>query len=279
MGEDERPVAGPEQWDQEISQIAQLIQATSGWEQKAAEMRMKDAQEGRANAYKIAQLQSETSRYGVDAQRQTAMAQLKQRAHEFELTHGLDVAKAYTAFSSTPDMMWARNDFLGAMGRVGQGLSPQPLSQSPSPQPKTWGDFQALSKYQGPGQGAGSGGGSSATAPIPTSADPGGRSGGGGAAPQASAAGGGTDPRITAASAVMKAMPPSATQGNDDQDWAALRAIESLYFGGQPNTVAKLGEPRRKIAQAGLARLGYDPALVEWEYRRGLPGQGNVRAA
>ena len=82
---------------------------------------------------------------------------------------------------------------------------------------------------------------------------------------------------MTAANAVMKALPPSEGMGNDDQDWAALNAIRSLYFGAKPGEVEKLGQERQKIARGGLARLGYNPRLVEEERARSLPGQGSVR--
>lgn len=252
--------ATPSQWDQYIATIQAAINASAGWERTKLEAQMEDARKGRANAYKIAELQAKTSRYGTDQQTNMQLAQLKQNQKQFEASHGLELAKAYTQFASTPDMVWSLNDFKGALGRVGQGFSPQPIAASASPTPKTYEDFAALTNYK-TGDGASSGSGT---------ADPGGRAAGGRST---------TDARVTAANAVMRAIPPSETPGNDGQDWAALRAIENLYMAGRPGEVERLGAPRRKIAQAGLARLGYDPALVESDRQRALPGQGNVRAA
>jgi len=246
--------ATPSQWDAYIATIQAAINASSGWEKTKLEAQMEDARKGRENAYAIAQLQARTSRYGTDQQTKMQLAQLQQNQRQFEASHGLEIAKAYTQFASTPDMVWSLNDFKSAMGRVGQGFSPSPIAESASPKPKTYEDFAALTNYK-----AGGGGGGGGTA------DPGGRSS--------------RDARVSAANAVMKAIPPSDTPGNDGQDWAALRAIENLYMAGRPGEVERLGAPRRKIAQAGLARLGYDPALVESDRQRALPGQQSVRAA
>ncbi len=40
-------------------------------------------------------------------------------------------------------------------------------------------------------------------------------------------------------------------------------AIRSRYAARRPGEVERLGKPRRPIAQAGLQRMGADPALVE----------------
>jgi hypothetical protein len=244
------------QWDQYIATIQQAIKESSGWARIQEENRLKDAKAGRENAYKIAELSAKTSRYGTDQQTKMQLAQLQQADRHFAANHGLEMAKAYTQFAQTPDMMWAQADFKSALGNVSQGYSPAPIAASASPKPKTYDDFAALSNYPG---GGGTNSGGNATA------DPGGRTG--------------TDPRVSAANAVMKAIPPSQTPGNDGQDWAALRAIENLYMAGRPGEVERLGAPRRKIAQAGLARLGYSPELVEQDRMRALPGQGSVRAA
>jgi hypothetical protein len=71
----------------------------------------------------------------------------------------------------------------------------------------------------------------------------------------------------------MKAIPPSDGSGHDDNDYAALEAVRNLYMSARPGSIARLGAPREKIAMAGLARMGYDPAAVALEYRRTLPGQ------
>lgn len=264
---------GPGQYDQYIAGIMAQLQEAAGsddaYRTKALEAQMQSAEAARANALRIAQLQSETSRYGVDAQRETEIQKLKENARQFDAQHGLEIAKAYTAFASTPDLMFARNDFVSAMGRVGQGLSPQSaITRQPGPQAKTFADFDALTQYRGQsantfaagGSGNGStgngGGGSSAAASAGTqSANP-------------------PDPRLKAAGVIAQAIPPSETPGADDNDWAAINAIRSLYQAGRPG-IQKLGPARQKIALAGLARAGFDPAVVQEEYLRGLPGQGS----
>lgn len=256
MDDDYDAVGAYNYYSQEEQEVAAAIDEASGYEREALEAQKESASAARANALKIAQLQASTSRYGIDAQSATAMRALKENARQFDAAHGLDIAKAYTAFSSTPDMMFARNDFMSAMGRVGQGLNPAPIASQGQPHAKTWQDFASIAQYNGsqvPGGGGGGGGGSAQS------------TGGGGTST--------TDPRVTAANAVMRAIPPSETSGNDGQDWAALEAVRNLYSAAKPGSVERLGAPREKIAMAGLARMGYDPAAVALEYKRTLPGQ------
>jgi hypothetical protein len=273
----------PQDYEVEIAAGEATLREMAGEEnayrRRALEAQMESARAARENAMKIAQLQSETSRYGIDAQRATAMAQLKENARQFDASHGLEIAKAYTAFSSTPDMMFARNDFLSAMGRVGQsGGLPAPISSQGSPQAKTWQDFAAIASYNGsqvPGASAPSAARESQAQPAAASGSSPAASGGGSAAASTGAAGAssGTDPRVTAANAVMKAIPPSETPGTDGQDWAALEAIRNLFTAAKPGSIERLGAPRTKIAMAGLARMGYDPETVLEEYKRAAPGQ------
>lgn len=261
---DEEAAQAVKAYDAYIATLTQAWQESSGLQRRQIESQIEDAKIARQNAMQIAQLQAETSRYGTDVQRQTRLDELRQNQRQFDATHGLDVAKAYTEYAKTPDMMFARNDFMNAMGRVGQGLGPKPItSATPSPKAKTWADWSALTGYSTPTVQAN-------------------RSGGGGGAPvssPASGGGAGTDPRVSAANAVMKAIPPSDDVGNDEQDWAALRAIQNLYVAKRPGSVEKLGAARQKIANAGLARLGYDPARVNEDYMRSRPGQASVRRA
>ena len=223
--------------------------ASAGHANKVLESQINDAKLNREQAWRLAKFQA-TTQTGLQNR------QLQQQAEQFKASHGLEMARAAASFESSPDMQWSRDDFKSALGRVSQGYSPAPISESASPKPKSWEDFQALTNVGGASKSSGN-----------ATADPGGRTGST------------TDPRMTAASAVMKAIPPSESPGNDGQDWMALRAIENLYMAGRPGEVERLGAPRRKIAQAGLARLGYDPALVEQDRMRALPGQSSVRAA
>jgi hypothetical protein len=249
-----------EEWDRDIARNQQAIDESSGYQRKALEIQQESAKAARKNAMEIAQLQAHTSRYGIDAQTQTALADRVEKARQFDADHGLDIAKTYATFGSTYDRHWAMGDFMSAMGRVGQGLSPAPIASQPQPHAKTWEDFSSIAQYNGSTvPGAGGGGQASAS------------SGGGAGSGQASSANP-TDPRVTAASAIMKAVPPSETVGHDENDYAALESIRNMYMAGKPG-VQKLGAERQKLGLAGMGRLGYNPALVQEEYLRGLPGQ------
>lgn len=260
----------PAIWAQVENSTRQALTEAGGedniYRTKALEGQLASAQAARENAMKIAQLQASTSRYGIDAQSATAMRALKENARQFDAQHGLEIAKAYTAFSSTPDLMFARNDFVNAMGRVGQGLMPQAtVTQNPGPQGKTWQDFNALTQYQGQsaaGAASAANGGSTGASAA---------SGGGGEA---------KDPRIAAATAIVKALPPSQTAGMDDgQDWAAINAMRALYSSGRPGIEARLGPQRTKTGLAAMARAGFDPVQVTEDYNRSLPGQRSPRLA
>lgn len=272
------PPAGsvsPEQWDQHIQTIQQAISASSGWETKKLEAQMKDAQEGRANAYKIASLQAATSRYGTDAARETAMAQLKQRAAEFERTHALDIAKTATEYLSTPDRYFQASDFLSMTNRAAQGQAPRPYAYGTAPTPKTMADFNTL--YTG--------GGSPEGAPAPVPSGGGGIYGGSGApAAAAASAGGGaqaqTDPRQQAVAQVFKNLPPSEGQGLDDMDYAALTAAQAIYQSNlRPGTLERMRPGQRAMLGSAGKRLGYDVQDWQTQQRRNGVGQQSVRAA
>lgn len=273
---------GPGDYDVEIRSIQQALQQAAGAEDayrtRALEAQMESAAAARENALKIAQLQAKTQRYGIDVQAETEMKRLKENARQFDASHGLEIARAYTAFASTPDMMWAKSDFEEAMGRVGQGLNPSPaMSRGTQPHAKTWEDFAAIAQYNGstvPGAQASSssGGNSARTTESQPAAATATATSTGTATPGATAP---PDPRIKAANAIVTALPPSASAGHDENDFAALESIRALYTAGLPGSLERLGPARRKIAQAGLARLGYDPNLAEDDYRRGLPHQAS----
>lgn len=286
------------QYDQLMQQIMQQIQpvlraidAGAGQDLKykyaALKAQYDDAKAARDNAIQLEQMRSETSRYGIDQQRKTAIEQRQELARQFDQTHALDMqkfglslAQAYTQYASTPDMVWALNDFKAGLGNVGLGQQPSPISSAATqPTPKSWADFAALAGFGTmPGVQANQTIDgrilSASSTPAPASGtglyNPSNPSSGGGS---------GSDPRSSAVNAIMKAIPPSETVGHDGQDWAALGAIRSLYFAGKPGSVEALGAARQKTALAGLARLGYDPNLVDEEYKRGLPYQGSVRSA
>ncbi len=261
-------------YDQHIAKLEQSWKETAGFQTREAELRrrqieaqIEDAKQGRDNALELGRLQAETSRYGVDVASRDRMVQLRQEQGQFDARHGLDVAKAYTEYARTPDMRWSSADFDEAIGQVGRGTPPQSLASRVNagdrPQAKTWQQFSVLANY-GPGGGGGTTG--ATTDPMP------GGSGSGS---------GGGDLRVKAADAIMKALPPSPEVGHNANNYAALDAIERLYFSADTplGAVQQLGPARRKIAEAGLARKGYDPALVNEDYMRRQPGQGSVRSA
>lgn len=265
---DDEAAQAVQAYDAYIARLTQTWQESSGLQRKQIEAQIEDAKKARENALAIAQMQDATSRYGTDTSRDLRLAELRQNQRQFDATHaldmqryGLDVAKAYTEYSRTPDMMFARNDFMNAMARTGQGLHPQNVMSQGTPHAKTWADWTALAGYNTPTVQAGRSQG-----------------GGGSMAPQGPT-GGGTDQRQKAVQEIMKAMPPSDGDGYDGQDWEALNAIRSLYAARRPGDVERLGKERQKIANAGLARMGYDPALVNEDRMRTLPGQRSVRAA
>lgn len=270
-------------YQQYLADIQKALAASSGWEREKLEAQRQDAQRALDNAYKIAKLQSDTQRYGYDQQRQTDLDKLKEDQRQYDSTHeldlkkyGLQVAEDYTKFANTADQVWVANDFKSALSRVGQGLNTGSSATEPEAHAKTWEDFAALSGYsdnpvvasktQTTGGGTSSGGYST-------------QSTGGTDTSSGQTTTSGTDARNTAINAVTKAIPASDSEGHDDQDWAALNAIKSLYFAGKPGAVNKLGAARTKIARAGLTRLGYDADTVTEDNQRAGIGQGSTRAA
>jgi hypothetical protein len=272
--------ASPQQWEQIVNDLAAARVATSGWEQKKLDAQIKDAMEGRENAYKIAQLQASTSRYGTDAARETAMAQLKQQAKQFEATHALDIAKTATEYLSTPDRYFQASDFLGMTNRAAQGAGPRPYGYYGSPTPKTMGDFNQL--YTGGGSPEGS------PAPVPSGGTGiygggGAPSGGGGSALAAVADGGTkppTDPRQAAVQQVFKNLPPSEGQGLDDMDFAALSAAQAIYGTNlRPGVLERMRPGQQAMLGSAGRRLGYDVKDWQAQYNRNRPGQQSVRSA
>ena len=255
----EDPYAEVRWWNMHTANInGQAMKEQNAFNKLQLQNQREDAEKALKNAMQIAQLTAETSRYGTDVASRDRLAALEVNQEQFRANHaldqqkfGLDVAKTYTQFASTYDDLFALQDLKGAIGSIGAGQGVAPLGSQGQPHAKNWNDFYALTGYGSPmaGAGAAQGGGST-----------------------------GTDPRVTAANAVMKALPPSQTAGNDPQDWNAINAITSLYFGAKPGEVEKLGQERQKAAQGGLARAGFNPRLVDEERKRSLPGQGSVRA-
>lgn len=278
----------PEEWEASLGALQELYVQSSGLEQKKLEAQIRDAEEGRKNSMAIARLQSETSRYGVDAQRQTALAQLKQRAREFEQTHalelrkfGLSYAQTATEYLATPDRYFAAADFLNMASRQFAGQpGVAPYGQGMTPTPKTEQDFAALASGANPLQGgrpaasspqsvqsnlANAGASSAATAAI---------------APQGSQQSAGSDARVKAMKAVLDAAPPSGVQGLNDTDFAVLQSIKSIASMPQrPGTFESLRPGQQGILKSGLGRLGYYAPDIFAQYERNRPGQNNPRMA
>lgn len=265
-----------------IKSIEKALEASSGWEREKYQMQRDDAQKALDNAYKIAKLQGDNQRYGYDSQRETALDQLKENQRQYDSTHALDlkkyglqVADTYAKYASTPDQTWLLKDFTSALSNVGQDLTPTSSATEPEAHAKTWQDFAALSGYSdnpvvNSGQTQATGGSGGTT--YSTQGTSGGTDTSGGQTTT-------TDARNTAINAVTKAIPASDSTGHNDQDYAALNAIKSLYFAAKPGSVERLGSARRKIAEAGLKRLGYDSDTVSQDYTRAGVGQQSVRAA
>lgn len=270
------------EWDRKVAQIQAALTQSAGFERIKLERQLEDAEQGRKNAWRIAQLSAETSRYGTDVNRETELARLKETARQFDANHGLDqqklglnVAEAYTRYASTPDQMFMLRDFEEGLARTGAGQNVQPYASGGNvPQAKTWEDFAALSGYeQMPAVRMGMAGARApGAAPNMTGATT-------DAPPGPSGEAAAPDPRIKAARAIMEAVPPSDDDGMDDNDWAGMTALQSLYRARrQPGFLQRL-RPGQQAAFGGmLARGGlYAPDALADIQRSGI-GQKSPRA-
>jgi hypothetical protein len=171
------------QYDQYVQDVGAALQASSGLEREKLAAQLKDAEAGRANAYKIAKLQADVSRYGIDMQRKTALDQLKENARQFDASHalemerfsfekdswakefGLSYADKATEYLSTPDRYFQGADFrsmadralTGAYGGGETSQGPLPYGAQGQPTPKTEADFAVLASYGQPGSNASAG--------------------------------------------------------------------------------------------------------------------------
>ncbi len=303
-----------EQYDQEISHLSQLLQASSGFERTKLNAQIKDASAARDNAMAIAKLQSgtslkiaklgaETQRYGIDIGRQNILDQLKENARQFDATHALDMEKlgiareevglqyadTYAKYASTPDQFFQRADFESAANRAATGLGVTPYgTDQPPAQAKNFGDFAALASW---GQGAASGQPAPAAAadptkpaPTPATPTPGNDTAyasGGAAATSANGAAATTekDPRVSILTKMLQAMPPSNEAGLSDDDWKVLTAAKSIMSTRTPGSFERLRGDQQKVALAGIRRAGYSSDDWLQDYERNRPNQGSVRAA
>lgn len=277
--------AGPgnitvEQWEQYIAVLTQYWQQSSGFEQRKLEEQIREAERGRQNAWQIAQLQSETSRYGVNVQQQTALAQLKENARQFDQTHkiemqrlGLDYADKAAQYLSTPDRYFQADDYMDMAGRVMAGKGgPRPYGATGPVTAKTEADFAVLSGFGRGGGGSGMQtnvggyggqvrGGGSAVADAPNGAAP-------------------VDPRTGVLKKMIDAIPPSQSGGMDDNDFAVLTAAKALYSTNlRPGEWERMRPGQQAVTRSAGAKLGIYTPDWEADYKRSLPGQGNVRRA
>lgn len=259
-----------ERWDAYIATIKQAMAAAAGWEREKLRRQYEDAVKGRENAYRIAELSAQTSRYSTDAQTASELRRLKEDQRQFDANHGLeqqkfglDVVKTGVDYLSTPDRAFMFGDFNEGMARIGMGSSPTPYGTGAQPHTKTWEDFAALSGF-----------GNLPAVQNGQSAQMTAQQGGGPAAP-----GSGSDPRVKAAMGILKAIPPSDGAGHDEDNWAALGAIENVFRASKPGSLERMRPGQQKMFAAGLSRLGYyAPDAIE-QMRRNNPHQGSVRSA
>lgn len=272
-------------WDQYVAQIQESLRASSGWQREQFAAQLADAEKGRQNAWRMAELQASTSRYGTDVGRQNLLSQLEQNQKQFEVRHdlekqqlGLQRAQTATEYLSTPDRWIQAGQFLNLSGRV---LAGQPGSSSYNdvgePRMKTMEDFAVLERGGNPYANRGTG------------ADPVNRAMGmsgdrmSASLPQMMAgSGAGADDRVKALTQVIKAVPPSDDDGLNDTDFAVLNVARSLYRKNltpqQQASINSSPEYKGMLGSAGR-RLGYNPN--EWwaQQRRNLPGQMSPRSA
>jgi hypothetical protein len=292
-----------ESYDQYVGEIQNALQQTSGFERMKLQAQLEDAEKGRANAYKMAQLTAETTRYGIDAQRATAMAQLKENARQFDATHALDMQKfgvayagAATEYLSTPDRFFQAADFINmsgrALGRTADGSQgPQPYLANGQPTPKTEADFAALAGYTMPTPGQLGQPVQGSASPYPASGG-----GGGGATVAPPASGAPTTPKAYTDTGPAPTAPASATEptpvytggapaagasgvapvvtaaaGQGPGQDARAKALKAMIDAVPPSGVAGLDANDFAVLQA--ARALYSTNLTPGSLEKMRPGQ------
>jgi len=186
---------------------------------------------------------------------------------------GLDRAKTYADYASTPDRLFMLGDLNSALTRAGQGLGPQPYGATGQPVPKTMAGFDALSAPPG---GGGSGGGASGSSMLGS-----GQMGASGASADVSGGAGSgstTDPRSSAIQSIMKASPASDELGLDGNDVAALGAIQNIIKMKNPGVLQRMRPGQQQAFSAGASRLGYYAPDVVSDLKRSGIGQGAATA-
>ncbi len=265
--------------DEYIGQLNELMQGSTGLERDKLKAQIDDAQKNRDASYKTAQLVAQTSRYGTDQQRQTALDQLNENARQFNANHGLemqklglDYANTATQYLSTPDKYFQGQNYINMAGRALGRQAPQyGTNLGGQPTPKTMGDFAVLAGYPQPSTAATSGASGGSATPT-----------GNGMTTTNST---GTpaiqqDPRVNAITGLIKALPPSEEMGYNPNDYAVLNAVHSLYSSGNrlaPGTLKTMSPENKAITESGIARLGGD--AKSWEGQLAFQDPGNRAAS
>jgi hypothetical protein len=287
----------------------QALEESAGWEREKLSAQLKDAEAGRANAYKIASLQAKTQRYGIDQSTMVELKKLTETQRQFDANHDLDMkkfglsyAQTATDYLSSPDRFAQGMDFRQMADRARNGQGPTPYGTDNTFQPKTEADFGVLASYGQPGASGASSAWSPARtgvaapfAPLvttpaggtATATAPGVAAGGGVADTESAQVAGATgnegttpDPRIKALKGIIDAVPPSSGPGHDDNDIAVMQAAQALYSTNlKPGTYQSMRPDQQAILGSFIKRSGR--SLNDWksDYDSYQPYQRSVRAA
>ena len=274
---DNGPVTVPSDWSEDdarqwvsgynqyIARLTEQWRESSGLQRRQIESQIEDAKKGRENAMAIANLQAETSRYGVDQNRQQQMAELSERQRQFDANHdlnwaqvGLQRAQTATDYLSTPDRFVQAGEFLNRSSRILSGQPGAGAGAGLSPRAKTSEGFAALEGYGGNGD-----------RQIDAGA--------------AAGPGAGSDARVKVLKALVEAAPPSDEPGLDRNSYAVLNAARAIYDMGNltPKQQAAIGSDKeyQQMLGSGLRRSGVNADAWWQRQQQTRPGQSNVRRA
>lgn len=281
----------PEQWAVHIDTLTKAYQAASGFEQRKLDAEINNALKGRANAIELQRMRDKAARYGIDRDMEYKLKALEQNAQQFERQHQLDTRKFGLEEANVTGTYNGRQTEAGRQFDAEHGLnariadvSEAQLLSSLRNEPDQM--FQAMDVEQAL---RGIRSGRPARQYATTGALPGASTGVAAIdGATANAAGGGAssgqDPRLKAAIGVLKALPPSETEGLDPAGVAALEAAFSLYKAPlRPGTIETLSPTQQaglksasRMIQSSTGR-SYDDFLADYEKNK--PRQQSVRAA
>lgn len=181
---------------------------------------------------------------------------------------GLRRAEAIAKYQQGPDTLFVAKDLRNALERVGAGLGPGPYGAGTEPTARTPADFEGL-MAGGTGAGGSMRGSGQMTA--------GGQVAGPGPSGEAAA----PDPRVKAATGVIKALGFNDDDGIDESTAAALAAVQNIARARKPGTSQRLASRPGLQAgfMAGASKAGYYAPDLMAEIESWNPGQGSVRSA